>query len=149
MSVDGDQACWLFFFCGFSGPLVYGKGPMNSAQCVCASVCVSVCSFVTLSQNRLMKVKFVRGSKVTVHNFLRNIHILGKMPKSVKNGLKTGFLGLLKKLKSLFLSGNNVNESSCSSLSWFLWFCKSCLSRKIPVPRLWSNNTPGQLGLRF
>ena len=37
-----------FHFCRFLGPLVSGKGPMNLALSVCASVCVLLCSFVAL-----------------------------------------------------------------------------------------------------
>ena len=37
----------IIHFCGFSGPLVYGKDPMNSVQSICAPVCLLVCSFVT------------------------------------------------------------------------------------------------------
>ena len=35
----------IFHFCWFSGPLVYWKGPYNSAQFVCTSVCLFVALF--------------------------------------------------------------------------------------------------------
>ena len=48
----GNERRLSIHFCGFFGPLVYGMGPMNSAQSVCASVGLMICSFVTLfSQN--------------------------------------------------------------------------------------------------
>ena len=51
-------------YCGFSRALVYGKGPMSSAQPVSDRA-----------------------------QFFGRIDILGKIPKKLKNGPKTGLLG--------------------------------------------------------
>ena len=40
-----------------------------------------------------------QSTKAVEHNFIRKINMLGKMPKKVKNGPKTGFLDFFLKNK--------------------------------------------------
>ena len=73
------------FFLRFSGPLVYGSGPMNSAQFACSSVWFLVCSFVTLLEiiisiflDAAQEVKGPKGLKNDRKQIFVKIHFLGK-----------------------------------------------------------------------
>lgn len=58
----GSESRRIVHFCGFCGPLVYGKDLMISVKFACAPVRIFICSLVTLfSRNRLIRFLGKKG----------------------------------------------------------------------------------------
>ena len=100
--------------------------------CTCLSVGVFFCN-TFFFESILQFFRYCTGSA----NFRENSHY-GKNASKDQKWPENRAFRLLKKMKSLVLSGNDLKLKFSYFFLWFLRIYKNCVSRKIGVLNLWS-----------